>query len=393
MSPVPAVSTVGLTQRGTMRRTWLPAVAAALAAVAALAAGCSTSAATTPASFARPGPYAVGATTLDLGSAGPKLGERMATVFYPADSSKLGGHRLFSYQLEAPLPAALQAIVPPKYNSTTVVDAHVGAPRSPRGPFPIVLFSHGFGASRLFYSHLLVGIASWGFVVVSADYLERGLLAEATHPGVAATPAGDVQTMFSSLNATERASAQPSSAISGVADSRKVAAVGHSAGGQTAFDALKDPRVAVAVGWAPVGPSGPPSHKPAMIIGAQGDVALTPTMLTREFTAFPGPTKFVEISGEGHNTYTDICTSIRSGSGGLVGFAETVHLVSPELAKLANNGCNPKDIPPQRFWPVVQSYTVAELRSGLGIDHSGTALAAPSSKQFPGLAMTLRQHS
>ena len=127
--------------------------------------------------------------------------------------------------------------------------------------------------------------------------------------------------MFSSLTATETASAQPSSPLHGVADSHKVAAVGHSAGGQTAFDALNDPRVAMAVGWAPVGPSGPPSHKPVTIIGALQDVALTPATLTAEFHKFPGPTKFVEISGEGHNTYTDICTSIRQGSGGLVGFA------------------------------------------------------------------------
>jgi dienelactone hydrolase len=375
-----------------MRRRSVPA-AMALVVLAGLGASCSTSSGGSAAGFAHAGPYVVGATTLDLGSAGPKLGERLTTVFYPADPSKLGGHPLFSYQLEAPLPAVLQAIVPAKYNSTTVVDAHVGAPRSPRGPFPIVLFSHGFGASRLYYSHLLVGIASWGFVVVSADYLERGLLAQATHPDVASTPTGDLTTMFSSLAAVERASAQPSSPLSGVADPHKVAAVGHSAGGQTAFDALKDPRVDVAVGWAPVGPSGPPSHKPAMIIGARDDVALTPATLTHEFRTFPGATQFVEISGEGHDTYTDICTSIRGGTGGLVSFAETLHLVSPELAKLANNGCSPKDIAPQRFWPVVQYYTVAELRAGLGIDHSGAGLAAPAPKQFPGFVITYRQHS
>jgi len=374
-----------------MRRTSL--LAATLAVLAILATGCSTSTTVAPPGYAHAGPYAVGATTLDLGSAGPKLGERLATVFYPADASRLGGHPLFSYQIEAPLPAVLRAIVPPKYNSTTVVDAHVGAPGSPHGPFPIVLFSHGFAASRLYYSHLLVGIASWGFVVVSADYLERGLLAQATHPDVPSTPARDLETMFSSLAATEKASAQRSSSLYRLADPHQVAAVGHSAGGQTAFDALKDPRVKVAVGWAPVGPSGPPSHKPAMIIGARGDIALTPSTLTHEFKTFPGPTQFVEISGEGHNTYTDICTAIRGGTGGLVGFAETVHLVSPELAKLGNNGCNPNDIPPQRFRPIVQYYTVAELRAGLGLDKTSAGLAAALPKQFPGFVITYRHHS
>ena len=251
---------------------------------------------------------------------------------------------------------------------------------------------HGFGASRLYYSHLLTGIASWGFVVVSADYLERGLLAQATHPDVTDTPALDLHTMFSSLTATETASSQPSSPLYGVADAHKVAAVGHSAGGQTAFDALDDSRVAMAVGWAPVGPSGPPSHKPVTIIGALQDVALTPATLTAEFHKFPGPTNFVEISGEGHNTYTDICTSIREGGGGLVGFAMSLHLISQELGKLAVNGCTAQNIPPERFWPIVQDYTVAALRNGLGIDHAaGPGPATPG--QFPGFKITFRHHS
>src|ERR1700722_981746 len=170
--------------------------------LALVAAGCSSSKSQTSANtnLARRGPFAVGVTTLDLGSAGT-LGERLATVFYPANPAKVSGHSRFSYKLTDPLPQALAAIVPPKYNGTISVDAYVNAPADRTGPFPIVLFSHGFGALRLFYSNLLTGIASWGFVVVSADYLERGLLAQATHPNVMDTPALDEQVMFSSLTA------------------------------------------------------------------------------------------------------------------------------------------------------------------------------------------------
>ena len=161
-------------------------------ALALVATGCSSSSSATNAvpTLARPGPHAVGVTTLDLGSAG-QLGERQATVFYPADASKVAGHAPFSYKITDPLPQALLAIVPAKYISTTTVGAHVDAPGAAGGPYPIVLFSHGFGASRLFYANLLTGIASWGFVVVSADYLERGLLAQVTHPSGGDTPAQD----------------------------------------------------------------------------------------------------------------------------------------------------------------------------------------------------------
>lgn len=370
-----------------MRRACLLAIA-----LTVVVAGCSSSPATSSGGpkFAGTGPYAVGVTTLDLGSAG-KLGERLATVFYPADASKAAAHPQFSYKLSDPLPQAIVAIVPTKFNATVTVNAHVDAPGSGAGPFPIVLFSHGFGASRLYYSHILTGIASWGFVVVAADYLERGLLAQATNSKIPDSPALDLRIMFSSLTATESASARRSSPLYHVANPSKVAAVGHSAGGQTAFDALNDQRVAMAVGWAPVGPSGPPSHKPVMIIGEQEDVALTPATLTGEFHKFPGPTTFIEVSGEGHNTYTDICTSIRAGNGGLVGFAISLHLISTELAKLAVNGCTAKNLPPTRFWPIVQDYTVAALRHGLGIDDTPTP--GPASRgQFPGLTITYSYH-
>ena len=371
-----------------MRRAWLFAVALTM-----VLAGCSSSPTTSSGGpkFASTGPYAVGVTTLDLGSAG-KLGERLATVFYPADASKAAAHPTYSYKLSAPLPEALTAIVPAKFNATVTVDAHVDAPGSGAGPFPIVLFSHGFGASRLYYAHILTGIASWGFVVVSADYLERGLLAQATNSKIPDSPALDLRTMFSSLTATESASALRSSPLYHVADAKKIAAVGHSAGGQTAFDALNDHRVTMAVGWAPVGPSGPYSHKPVTIIGEQEDIALTPATLTGEYHKFPGPTTLIEVSGEGHNTYTDICTSIRAGNGGLVGFAISLHLISTELAKLAVNGCTTKNLPPTRFWPIVQDYTVAALRNGLGIDN--TPIPGPASRgQFPGLTITYHHHS
>jgi dienelactone hydrolase len=330
----------------------------------------------------------VGETTLDLGSAGD-YGDRLTSVFYPADPRGLAGHSPFTYQLAAPLPPALAEIIPAKYNATVRTDAYVDTPASHDGPFPIVLFSHGDGGSRLYYSHLLTGIASWGFVVASADYLERGIVAQATHSTESDTPSLDLQTMLASLATTEAAATNPSSPLFGVADAGKTAAIGHSAGGQTAFDALNDPRIATAVGWAPVGPHGPPSHKPVMIIGEQEDVALTPATLTREFDDFPGPTDFIEIGGEGHNTYTDVCPSIRAGGGGLVGFAMSLHLIPSDLARLAINGCTDRNLPPQRFWPIVQSYTVAQLRHTFG--HEAMP-GPPASGQFPGFSIGFRQH-
>src|SRR5262249_32000546 len=70
-------------------------------------------------------------------------------------------------------------------------------------------------------------------------------------------------------------------------------------------------------GWAPVGPTGKPADKPSMIIGALGDIALTPKDLAEEYAASPSGTRFVEIADAGHNSFTDLCSVIRGG-GGLV---------------------------------------------------------------------------
>jgi dienelactone hydrolase len=355
-------------------------------------AGCSSSTpAATPLPYQHSGPDTVGVTTLDLGSAGPVFGERLATVYYPADPSTVAGHARFSYTEASTLPAALQGIVPAKYNTTTTVDAYSDPPASTKGPFPIVLFSHGYGGERLYYSTLLTGIASWGYVVVSADYLERGLAAQTLGSKVTSTPAMDTAIMQSSLNAVEQASAAPTSVLHSVADAHRVAAVGHSAGGETAFDALGNPQVTTAIGWAPVAPAGTPSKKPVMLIGAEGDQVVPPATVRKTYNSFPGPKALVEISGEGHNTYTDICVGIRSG-GGLISYAVASHLITPSLAKLGINGCQKSDLPPQRFWPIVQFYTVVQLKNQFDGD-TGATIPTPAPGQFPGFTVTVRQSS
>ena len=370
-------------------------VALVTASALLIAAGCSSSNTVAPAAvtprYDEAGPNSVGVTTLDLGSAGPKLGERSATVYYPADAAPVSGHPLFTYTEASTLPVALQGILPTKYNTTTTVNAYLEPPASKRGPYPVVLFSHGYGGERLYYSNLLAGIASWGYVVVSADYLERGLAAQALKLTTPPSATQDSAIMQASLAAVERASGDPVSPLSGVADPKRVAAVGHSAGGGTAFNALDSAPVKTAVGWAPVPPTGKPSSKPVMLIGAEGDSVVTPSSVAKAYAAFSGPKALIEISGEGHNTYTDICTGIRSG-GGLISYAISAGFVQAKLAKLGSNGCQPANIDPVRFWPVVQFYTVLQLENQLG-GNGNARIPSPAPGQFPGFTVKVTQSS
>ena len=182
-------------------------------------------------------------------------GNRLLT---PADPSTVVGHPKFSYTEASTLPPSLQGILPAQYNTTTTVDAYSDVPASKKGPYPIVLFSHGYGGERLYYSTLLAGIASWGYVVVSADYLERGLAAQVL--GTKTTAVGRPRLARSCSRrcvATEHASSEATSVLQGVADPHRVAAVGHSAGGRNRIRRARTAqRSRTAVGWAPVAPVG-----------------------------------------------------------------------------------------------------------------------------------------
>ncbi len=341
-------------------------------------------------------------TTIDVGIAAPTYGERYATVFYPAAMTPKQAAALpsFSYTQADTLPTAYQAILPPQYNLTTTVDAHPNAAGSTQGPYPIVLFDFGASGQRLLYSNLLAGIASWGYVVVAADYFEHSLAAQVMSAGskkAAVRPtaaqerhaaAVDLTVMLSSLDAVEKASADPSSVIHGTANPAKVAAIGHSAGGQTALDALNSRRVATAVGWSPVGPVGSPARKPVMILRPTGDDVITAAWGNREYAAFHGPAALVEPSRGGHNTYTDTCVVVRNG-GGLIQYAIAHHFVTAQLARLGFNGCLATDLAPQSFWRVVQYYTVFQLVARLG--HGPKTVPVLPRGVFPGVQVSVTQ--
>ena len=63
-----------------------------------------------------------------------------------------------------------------------MTDTFRDVPASADGPFPLVLFSHGFGSFRFDASALVHGIASWGFVVAAPAHIERDRDALVTNP-------------------------------------------------------------------------------------------------------------------------------------------------------------------------------------------------------------------
>src|SRR5579885_846580 len=120
------------------------------------------------------------------------------------------------------------------------------------GPFPLVVYSHGFGGSGAGSAPLLRAVASAGYVVAAPDFPvttegvpggpQRGVDAPEAQPA-------DVRFVIDRLLA---ANADPNDPISGLIDPRRIGAAGHSMGAGitmgVAFNTCcRDPRIGAGV--------------------------------------------------------------------------------------------------------------------------------------------------
>lgn len=96
------------------------------------------------------------------------------------------------------------------------------------GPYPLVLFSHGFGANPEWYSALSEHYASHGFIVLAPEHIEYDWLENA-----AATVSRPLD-IKRTLDYAEEITA-PGGELAGQIDMENVAVVGHSYGGYTAL--------------------------------------------------------------------------------------------------------------------------------------------------------------
>lgn len=338
--------------------------------------------------YAGTGPYRTGVTTVSLP-------DRRIEVFYPSTPSRVGSRPRATYLQTDPIPPAVLAGLPkppPGTDLSVTIPAYRNVAVA-SGRFPLVMFSHGAGGWRGVYGYPLSGLASWGFVVASVDFTEYGLLSQFTGGGNAADRAAKVSTAVgAAIDRMVAVNRDPKSRLRGHIDVRRIAGVGHSAGGGTMFGLLDDPRIDAIVGWAPVGPKQPvTSDTPTMIIAGSTDIAITPAAAQASYEALRPPKRYVEIGTMGHNAFSDACLAIRNGTD-LIGIAKNLGIGIPDrLLELGRNGCDDQSLDTKRGWRIIQHFTVAELRSALGIDRVPVGLGPGIARAFPGVTIDYRQ--
>jgi dienelactone hydrolase len=183
------------------------------------------------------------------------------------------------------------------------------------GPFPLIVFGHGFAVTPLIYASLLRSWAAAGYVVAAPLFP----LGNANAPGgpdeadIVNQP-GDMSFVISHMLA---ASASPSRLLSGTVDPSRIAVAGHSDGGETALATTydrdyKDPRVRAAIILSGAAVAGPgrlvfPTNSPPLLATQGSADRLNRPRETRAFFDIAPPPKFLlTLLGATHlPPYTD----------------------------------------------------------------------------------------
>lgn len=386
-------TTLTRTQRGRA----LPLLAAAAVCVAVVASACAPTPApatgTSPndapraseAAYAASGPYEVGVRSLELS-------DRSVEVWYPAAAADPGQPK-DEYFIRDQLPAWLDALIPTSVDPPYVTDATRDLPLAQDGPYPLVLFSHGFASYRTQSTFLTTHLASWGFVVVAPDYLERGLLGILGEPPAAPRP--DEVVAAEAIDAVRARSADPDDALAASVIDGLVLPVGHSAGGSTSLRLLARDDVPSAIALAmgmnltSYGQLSPllGAGKPISWIGAQHDGVIGIGDVRTGFDYTAGERRLVELSGSGHvNAFSEIC---EIGDGGAAGIARAIGLPLPDsLLALGDDGCDDTRFQPsEQVWPEVRHFVTAELRLRAGLDEQPVGLGDGVVEQFDDVAV------
>ena len=323
---------------------------------------------------------------------------RRSVIWYPADDSAADQPKE-SFDIASLLTPELQAKLTPEQRPLLEIDAHPGAKPSPNGPFPVVLYSHGFSGYPELSSMIMTHLASWGFVVISPNHVERsadGLLGTAAK-GV--TPMEGPAVLSAALDAAIADAKAASSPLHGLLDTDHIGVTGESAGASDAYvmastDDRIDAFISYSLGGGRPDASGktverPVPKVPGMVMAGGADGIIPAADSKAIFEKMNTPKYFVETADMGHVGFTDVCL-IGADQGGIVGIVKAAGIDLPATTiRLAGDGCGKKYLPPKEGFKAVQNFTVAFLRGYLGVDPEPIGLDQATADQFAPAKVTI----
>lgn len=312
--------------------------------------------------FSDYGPFSVGVTTLR------PLGGPVTEIWYPVDGTSATDLHTEVFDHMSVWPTDIRGQIPRELFPALDTGAYRDASPIAQGPFPLVVYSHGFGGYRQMSSFYTTHLASWGFVVAAPDHDGRGF--QAAIEGIARRSAdndlGDIQSVLAAIS--DRNVAQE---LSSAVDMNRVAIAGYSAGATTALAAgdLQEVDTFIALsgrgGLTEVARS-----KPALIFAEEDDRVVPAFVSELLYGRMTDHALFVVIANGGHSALVDLCPAW-AGASGLIG------RLTPWLGSVTalSNGCGPSYPEAQDVWSVLRHVTVAHLYEVFGVADVGLALS------------------
>jgi dienelactone hydrolase len=230
--------------------------------------------------------------------------------------------RVVRFGSGAPQPRTLVTLVRyPAQGSAAEVDLR-GAPADRgAGPFPLVVFGHGFAVTPAPYAALLQAWARAGYVVAAPIFpLENANAPGGPNESDLINQPRDMSVVITRMLA---ASADPTSPLAGLIDPHRIAVTGQSDGGETALAVaydryFLDRRVSAAVilsGAEIPGVGGfdfPAPSPPLLATQGTADTINPPSLTRAFFDIAPAPKYLLTMFGAAHlGPYTDAQPQLR----------------------------------------------------------------------------------
>ena len=322
------------------------------------------------------GPWAVGARTI-------KIGYLDAAVWYPAKLGSERGVKKLVYDLRDYLPSSQRTSVGATGTIFQPCDCYDALPiDETHGPYPVIVFAHGFSGFKGQSLEFMLHWASRGFVVLAADAPSIGLktflnlFSANPDPGVSGskTPAAGAPTPGAPANCDPRVAgdqtrdlvymldslkmpASDLAFLAGHVDLARVGAAGHSAGAIAVSTMGAYPGVQVVVPMAGGGTCGGTSLKSTLIIGGIKDGIVVFSTQQNGFTSSPAPKRLVGLSNAGHMAETSFCP-IGASAGGIINAAKQAGVMfnpifESFITPLSSDGCGMGALPAERGWEII----------------------------------------
>ena len=190
------------------------------------------------------------------------------------------------------------------------VDLPGAQPARADGPFPLVVFGHGFAVMPSLYAHLLQSWAQAGYVVAAPVFpLENADAPGGPDEADLTNQPADMRFVISRMIALSHAHSGP---LAGLIDPNHIAVAGQSDGGDTALAVADDPRyrdprvdAVIVLSGAEIPGIGElvfPRHDPPPLLATQGtaDTVNPPSATSAFFDAAPRPKYLLRLLGAEH---------------------------------------------------------------------------------------------